>query len=41
MYVSKILIDIVTQAMFSEKDQCHEMSHWAHDIGHFCLSPIL
>jgi hypothetical protein len=31
----------VIQAMFSEKDQCHEMSHWARDIGHFRLSPIL
>ena len=29
------------QAMFSEKDQFHEMSHWACDIGHFCLNPIL
>jgi len=29
------------RTMFSEKDQCHEKSHWACDIGHFRLSPIL
>ena len=41
MYVVKILIDVVNWTMFGEKDQCHEKSHWARDIGHFRLSPIL
>jgi hypothetical protein len=41
MYAVKISIDVLIQTMFSEKDQCHEKSHWARDIGHFRLSPIL
>jgi hypothetical protein len=41
MYVAKNFKAIVIQAMFSEKDQRHETSHRARDIGHFRLNPIL
>jgi hypothetical protein len=41
MYVVKISIDVVIRTMFREKDQCHEKSHRARDIGHFHPSPIL
>ena len=33
MYAVKFLIDVLIRTMFSEKDQCHEKSHWTRDIG--------